>query len=419
MILMAVGLNQTTPLSIREKLVFTEEEAQETTLDLKKKGLAKEIILISTCNRTELYCDNAISQSLIQWLAKYKQLPLNDIQPYIYQHTEISAVKHLFRVASGLDSMVLGEVEILGQLKTAYRLALKSGTLGKSLDRLFQFAFSVAKQVRTKTGIGVNPVSVASIAVRLADRIFRNLQEATVLLIGAGQLIQLALEHLKSTGVRKILIANRNANRTLNIGNGVDIEMVGFESIPDRLPEADIVMSATASVLPILGKGMVERALKKRKHRPIYMVDLAVPRDIEPEVGQLADVYLYCLDDLKEMAAENLSLRHSAAVQAEHIIDQEAGQFMQWLRSRSTLATLNALRHKYEELRDDTLKKALQQLQLGKSPEIVVQHALYGLTKRILHDPSRRLRQPDECEEELLYHTRKLFDLNDEIIDTN
>lgn len=426
MVLMAVGLNyQSAPLTLREKLVFGEQESRHLVSDLCSEGLATEAVLVSTCNRTELYCDTRGAEAALHWLAKRRCLSISDLQPYSYSYAAVLAVRHLLRVASGLDSMVLGEVEILGQIKTAYRVALEAGTLGKYLDRLFQFTFSVAKQVRTQTGIGVNPISIASIAVRLAEHIFSNLSEATVLLIGAGHLIRLSIEHLKASGVRKILLANRTPAHSHCLAKELatdetHIEILSLDAIPSRLSEADIVMTATSSVLPIVGKGMVERALKIRKHRPMYMVDLAVPRDIEPEVSSLEDVYLYSLDDLQTMANENLCLRRDAAQHAEDIIIEESKQFMGWLRSRTAFATLKSLREKYEASSKQVLSKSLQQLQLGKSPEIVLQHALHTLTNRLLHEPTRRLRQAGVYEEsEILFYTRQLFDLKNETIDTH
>jgi glutamyl-tRNA reductase len=427
MVLLALGLNhQTAPLQLREKFSFGLEEADKLVIELQNKGLVNEAILISTCNRTELYgeinteTNEAHEFSTLEWLAKYRQLSLNDIQPYSYRYTDLSAVQHLLRVAIGLDSMVLGEVEILGQIKTAYRRALEAGTLGRSLDRLFQFTFSVAKQVRYETGIGVNPVSIARLAVRLANQIFSNLKEATVLLVGAGNLIRLAAFHLQALGQKKILLANRSRERLNPLAALLNAEVLSLEDIPHRLHEADIVMTGTTSVLPILGKGMVESALKRRKHRPIYMVDLAVPRDIEPEVGTLEDVYLYNLDDLKNMAEENLRLRQDAALQAEDRISLEAEQFMGWLRSKPAFDLVKSLRQKYQDTQLQILKAALQQLQLGKSPEIVLQHALHGLTNRLLHSPTLRLRQAGMDEDwVLLALTKQLFDLNDENFHTN
>lgn len=419
MVLMALGLNhQTAPIQIREKLAFSELEAREFICDLRQEGIVEEAVLVSTCNRTELYCQTkakplALSR-LIRHGLPYTELSWSEVRPYFYHHLDDMAVKHLFRVVSGLDSMVLGEVEILGQIKTAYRLALNAGTLGRNLDRLFQFSFSVAKQVRTDTEIGVNPLSLAAISVRLADRIFSRLTDATVLLIGAGQLIRSVLLHLQNSGVRKIFLANRSSGDTQYLKEKYGVEVMSLQSISDRLSEADIVISGTASELPILGKGMVERALKVRKHRPIYMVDLAVPRDIEPEVGTLEDVYLYNLDDLQKMINQNYHCRKNAAKYAEDIVQQETEQFMGWMRSEKAFSAIGALRKKAERLEADVLEKAFLQLQLGKSPNIVLQHALHSLKNQLLHEPVTRLRQAGFFEEnELLYHTQQLFNLHE------
>lgn len=426
MVLMTLGINyQTAPLFIREKMAFADLESKQTISKLWKEGIVSEAILLSTCNRTELYCDAKNSNTLLDVWLERKQLSVEDLEPYLYTYENDVAVRHLLRVASGLDSMVLGEVEILGQIKTAYRLALEAGTLGKRLDRLFQFTFAVAKQVRSETGIGINPISVASLAVKLADRIFSNMKEATVLLVGAGDLIRLALMHINNLKVKKILLANRSGQQSYALANeyltdNTSIEVLSLENIPDHLAAADIVMTGTSSVLPILGKGMVERALKTRKHRPIYMVDLGVPRDIEPEVGDLQDIYLYNIDDLQCIAAENLSLRKSAAIVAENIIAEETEQFMGWLRSQNAFQTVKTLKQKYKSVSDHIMDRSLQQLKLGKSPEIILQHALDSLTNRLLHEPIQRLRQAGFSEEtELLYYTQQLFGLKNETVDTN
>ncbi len=294
--LLALGINhKTASLDLREKVAFT-PEALDAALraGLREAGLS-ELAILSTCNRTEFYAQLSAESgaALMGWLARHRHLALDEIAGSIYQYENEEAVRHMMRVAAGLDSMVLGEPQILGQMKTAYMQAAAAGSLGPALERLFQATFAAAKQIRTETAIGAHPVSVGFAAVRLARQIFANLQDSEALLIGAGEMIELVGKHLFEQGVTKITVANRTLARGLELARQFDGRAVSLEEIPDALARADIVISSTASPLPILGKGMVERALKKRRHRPIFMVDIAVPRDIEPEVAELGDVYLY------------------------------------------------------------------------------------------------------------------------------
>jgi glutamyl-tRNA reductase len=419
MVLMALGVSyQTAPLPLREKLARGSGRIEQLLRGLVEKETVQEALFLSTCNRTELYCAGKEALPIIEWLAKEVKLTSTEILPFSYTHIEVSAVQHLMRVASGLNSMVLGEVEILGQIKTAYRKACEGGMVGKRLGRLFQTSFSVAKQVRTETGISVNSVSIASTAVRLAERIFTDLKQATVLLIGAGELIRLIVIHLRQVGVSHIILANRSESRRDALSEEYGAESISLSMIPEKLKEADIVIAGTASILPIVGKGMVERALKYRKRKPIFMVDLAMPRDIEPEVGELDDVYLYGLHDLQTLVEENRQKRAQSILVAEHIIQTEAEQFMQWLRAQTAFGTVKKFREKFEIERDQVLTNALRQLQLGKSPEIVLQRAVHSITNRLLHAPTRRLRQAGYLgDEQILKLSRELFELNNETID--
>ncbi len=418
MALMALGVNfETASLALRETLVFEPAHAAALVKGLLEAGGVREVLLLSTCNRTELYCEGPRGQQAFRWLSNAAEVNVEDILPHMYEYTDEEAVFHLMRVASGLDSMVLGEVEILGQLKAAYHRALNAGTLGKILSKLFQTTFAVAKQVRTQTSIGVNPISIATLFVRLAGRIFSDLREATVLLIGAGDLMRLTGLHLKQMGVKRILIANRTRSNAKILAEKLNAEVLRFEDIPLRLKEADVVITGTASILPILGKGMIERALKLRKRRPMLMLDLAVPRDIEPEVSELEDVYLYCIDDLRSLADENRKLRESAVLDAENIILKESKNFMSWMVAQGSLGTLKAFRQKFEIVRETVLDEALRQIKLGKSPEIVIQSALHKLTNRLLHTPTMRLRRAGFSEEKMiLTYTKQLFELHDESI---
>ncbi len=416
--LVAFGLNhKTAPLSVREEATFAPEYLPEALHELTRHGGVSEATILSTCNRTELYCqlENGDSNRALNWFCEYHKLPATTIRSHLYVHPGSSAVKHAFRVASGLDSMVLGEPQILGQMKEAFALAHKAGATGKILNRMFQQTFAVAKQVRTDTAIGVSAVSVAYAAVSLARRIFNRLSEQTVLLIGAGETIELVARHLREQGVEHMIVANRTLERAqavAAIGSG---EAITLAEMPERLSEADIVISSTASQLPILGKGAVERALRIRKHRPIFMVDIAVPRDIEPEVSKLDDVYLYTVDDLQQVVQENLQSRQEAAKEAEKIIDLQVTSFMQWVKSLDSVPTIRALRANAETVREAELHRAQQRLAQGEDPASILVHLARSLTNKFTHAPTSALRQADhEGNTDLLRAARRLFNLGDD-----
>jgi len=415
--LFAFGINhKTAPVEIREKVAFAPEKIQAALKELTHTADIHEAAIVSTCNRTELYCgvdsDNGIA--IINWFRQYHNLDASDIDPYIYTHADIEAVQHILRVASGLDSLVLGEPQILGQIKDAYTTASEAGTIGRQLNRLFQHTFSVAKQVRTDTAIGASPVSVAFAAVNLAKQIFANLSEHTALLIGAGDTIELVARHLKEQGVKKIIVANRTVERAQVLAEQFNGEAIALADMPERLVEADIIISSTASQLPILGKGAVERALKERKHRPMFMVDIAVPRDIEPEVNSLDDVYLYTVDDLQEVIEEGRQSREEAAQQAEEIIEQQVEHFMGWLRSLDAVDTICAVREQAEEVRDEVLQNAQRQLAAGKDPEQVINELARTLTNKLVHEPSVQIsRAAYDGREDILDTARELFSLKD------
>ncbi|MFZ5560564.1 MAG: glutamyl-tRNA reductase [Pseudomonadota bacterium] len=394
--LLALGINhKTASLDLREKVAFT-PEALDAALraGLREAGLS-ELAILSTCNRTEFYAQLSAESgaALMGWLARHRHLALDEIAGSIYQYENEEAVRHMMRVAAGLDSMVLGEPQILGQMKTAYMQAAAAGSLGPALERLFQATFAAAKQIRTETAIGAHPVSVGFAAVRLARQIFANLQESEALLIGAGEMIELVGRHLFEQGVTKITVANRTLARGLELARQFDGRAVSLEEIPDVLARADIVISSTASPLPILGKGMVERALKKRRHRPIFMVDIAVPRDIEPEVAELGDVYLYTVDDLQSVVQENMHSRQEAAAAAEKLVIARAGQFMTQKREQGAAATVMAYRQQAESLRLQETQRALASLQKGADPAEVLERFGRGLTNKLLHAPSLALKK--------------------------
>ena len=396
MALLALGINhKTAPVDVREKVAFAPESMAEAMNAAKVSADLKEIAILSTCNRTEVYCSSAIegSRALLEWLGEYHGLDPEQLQDCSYAFWDEDAARHMMRVASGLDSLVLGEPQILGQLKSAYSVSQENGYVGAELGRLFQQTFSVAKQVRTDTAIGENPVSVAYAAVSLAQHIFADMSTSKALLIGAGETIELVARHLSQAGVKEITVANRTLNRALTLAEEFSGKAILLGDIPEALADADIVIASTASQLPILGKGAVESALKKRKHRPIFMVDIAVPRDIETQVGELDDVYLYTVDDLKEVIEENQRSRETAARQAEEIIENGAHDFMRQLRSLDAVDVLTMFRGQAETLRDQELEKALKQLENGKPADEVLAMLARGLTNKMLHYPTIQMRK--------------------------
>ena len=420
MTLLALGINhKTAPVEIREKVAFAPEKMEQALHECVNKGEVSEAAILSTCNRTELYfslpedeTEQPDINTLLDWFCQYHQLDRKEVEPFIYLHNNNAAVQHILRVASGLDSLVLGEPQILGQIKDAYNTANQAGTIGRQLNRLFQHTFSVAKQVRTDTAIGASPVSVAFAAVSLAKRIFADLSKHTALLIGAGETTELVARHLSEQGVNKMIVANRTVERAQTLASQFDAEAIALSDMPERLVDADIIIASTASQLPILGKGAVERALKHRKHRPMFMVDIAVPRDIEPEVGKLDDIYLYTVDDLREVIEEGRQSREEAAQQAEEIVENQVEHFMGWLRSLKGVDTIRAFRSQAEEKRDEQLALAKKQLAAGKDPEQVIMDLARTLTNKLIHEPSAQLNQAAYSgRKEMLELARELFNL--------
>jgi len=389
--LFTLGLNhQTAPLAVRERVVFHVERLQEALAEL-KRSFAREAAILSTCNRTELYVAGEKPEDMAQWLAQYHRLAPEELQPYLYTLPQEQAVRHAFRVASGLDSMVLGEPQILGQMKEAARVAECAGTLGSLLQRLFQRSFAVAKEVRSTTQIGAASVSMAAAAVKLAARIFPSLKDQSVLFIGAGEMIELTATHFAAQAPARIAVANRTLERAERLAARFNARSIELRSLGEHLHEYDIVVSCTASSLPILGKGLVERALRARRRRPIFMVDLAVPRDIEQEAGELDDVFLYTVDDLAGIVSANLDSRRSALEQAEAIIETQVGQFMRWLRLREGVPLIRELRDQADAARREELQRALKALERGEDPAKVVEALSRTLTNKLLHGPTQAL----------------------------
>jgi glutamyl-tRNA reductase len=397
------GINhQTAPLAIRERVAFHAESIVQALHDLAGQRPVKEAAILSTCNRTEIYCNTAEPQQAIHWLAEYHKLKPQAIEPYLYTLPQNQAVKHAFRVASGLDSMVIGEAQILGQMKQAVKTAEKAGTLGLLLHKLFQSTFSVAKEVRTATEIGANSVSMAAASVRLAERIFPTLHEQNVLFIGAGEMIELCATYFAAQKPKHITVANRTLERARLLAQRFGGTAITLNELPDQLSNYDIIVTSTGSPLPILGKGLVERSIKARKHRPIFMVDLAVPRDIESEVAELDDVFLYTVDDLGHIVQDGMESRQTAVVQAEAIIDTSVESFMHWMESRELVPTIRALRDNAERYRRHELERAQRLIAKGEDPQQVLEQMSRALINKFLHVPTHALTHADGADREQL-----------------
>jgi glutamyl-tRNA reductase len=411
--IVALGLNhQTAPLALREQVAFAQESTSAALKELLAVAGVREAAILSTCNRTELYCnvDEGQEKAPADWLHRHFGLASARLESYLYQRNEAEAARHMFRVATGLDSMVLGEPQILGQIKSAYQLAMQARSLDTPLNRLFQNAFAVAKRARTETRIGSSPVSVAFAAVRLANQIFADLRKATVLLIGAGDTIELTARHLQEAGVHRLLVANRTFANAQSLAEAYAAKALALSDIPLHLADADIVITSTASREPILHLGDVKAALKARKHRPMFMLDLAVPRDIAEDVGKLEDVYLYTIDDIGKVIDESMRSRQEAALEAEAIIDLQVAHFMAWRQSLDHQGPLLTLRSNSEAHRDQVLERARQMLRNGQDPDAALQYLAHTLTNKLLHAPSSQLRDAAlRGDAELLRAAAKLF----------
>ena len=401
------GLNHVSaPVAVRERVSFSSDVLKPALDGLRSAfgPAVREAAILSTCNRTEIYCaaEPQVAERLPEWLAEHNQLETGALKPHLYRYQQNDAVRHAFRVASGLDSMVLGEPQILGQLKDAVRAANDAGALGTLLHQLFQRTFSVAKEVRSQTAIGAQSVSMAAAAVRLAERVFGNLSEASVLFIGAGEMIDLCATHFAAVQPRQMMVANRTLERADLLAARISAKTMTLTEIPDQLSDFDVIVSCTASSLPILGLGMVERATRQRRYRPMVMVDLAVPRDIEPEVGRLADVYLYSVDDLGRMVQSGADSRKAAVVQAEAIIETRVQHFMHWLESRASVPAIVNFQQAADEVRAFELDRARRMLARGVSPEEVMEHLAHGLTQKYMHGTLSALNRSESTERQQL-----------------
>jgi glutamyl-tRNA reductase len=405
----ALGLNHTTaPLDLRGRFAFSTEQLPAALLAFRSRHeRLSEVAIVSTCNRTELYvgADAAAIDPAVEWLAGVGGVPSQTLRSHAYVLEGSSAARHAFRVASGLDSMVLGEPQILGQLKDAVREADSAGTLGTTLQQMFQRSFAVAKEVRSSTEIGSHSISMAAAAVRLASQLFESLAQTRILFVGAGEMIELAATHFAARGPRLVTIANRSSERAATLAARLGATTMPLADLPARLAEFDIVVSCTASALPIIGLGAVERALKARRHRPMFMVDLAVPRDIEPEVARLSDVYLYTVDDLSTLVQTAGEKREAAVAQAEAIIENGVQSFVQWLDRRGSIPLIQALHAQADDWRSLEIARAKKLLASGEDVGVVLEALSKGLTQKMLHGTFAELRAVDGDERSHLAQT--------------
>ena len=405
-----IGLNHhTAPLAIRERVAIAAEEIGNALVTLRESGAATEAAILSTCNRTELYVEGDSADAVLEWWMAHSGMSLDEARPFLYLHTEQDAVRQALRVAAGLDSMVLGEPQILGQMKDAARTAEQVGALGSHLHRLFQHAFTVAKEIRTNTGIGESVVSMAAASVHLAQRIFDDLAEQSVLFVGAGDMMELCAAHFAGAGPRRMAVANRTLERANRLAEQIHGEAMRLSDMPEALHQFDIVISCTASSLPIIGLGTVERALKARRHRPLFMVDLAVPRDIEPEVGALNDIFLYTVDDLASVVQTGVASRQAAVMDAESIIANRLGEYLDWHARRVNVPVIQAFREGAAQLREQELAQAKRRLQRGDPAEAVLEQVTTRLMNKFLHGPLAAINKADAVEREHLQQAMRQF----------
>ncbi len=413
-VIYTLGINHhSAPLAIRERVAFHAENLHQALADLTHSSRVREAAILSTCNRTEIYCAAETPDMIVDWLTRYHQVERGEIAPYLFLHDQPEAIRHAFRVASGLDSMVIGEPQILGQMKEAVRVAEESGTLGTQLHKLFQRSFSVAKEVRSTTAIGANVVSMAAAGVHLAERIFESIAAQHILFIGAGAMIELCASHFCARQPKLVTIANRTVERGRVLAERYNGTAIRLDELAEHMAQHDIVVSCTASPLPIIGLGMIERAVKARRHRPMLMVDLAVPRDIEEEVGELDDVFLYTVDDLANVVESGLESRQAAVVEAETIVTNRVRDFLGWLEARDTVPVIRSLRDSAERMRRHEIAHALKLLTRGEAPEKVIEQLSQRLTNKFLHAPTQTLNFADGADRaDLQTLTERLFHLH-------
>ena len=399
--LFTIGISHhTAPIEIREKVAIARSEYSDRVSELCALPGVEEVVVLSTCNRTEIYClsTEAGTQGLVDWVHRVNDIPAGELDRHLYHHEGEDAARHLVRVASGLDSLVLGETQILGQLKDAWQQAHDADSLGKVLDRLFQHTFNAAKAIRTTSGISDHTVSVAYTAVVLARQIFGNLNSQTVVLVGAGEMVQLCGRYLRDHGTANLLIVNRSRKKAEELAVEMGASAMTLDRLGEALPRADILISSTASPEPVIRKADIKAALRKRRHRPMFLVDIAVPRDIDPEVSKLRDVYLYTIDDLQQVVDENMEQRSAAARSATADVDKSVAAFMRWLSGIRAARTLKRIRDQSHEFEKDLTERALKRLEAGQDATDVLEQMASTLTNKILHLPSKRLRESAESQ---------------------
>ncbi len=414
--LTAIGLNhQTAPISIRERLAFAAQVLPAAVQGIVKDDAAKEAVILSTCNRTELYCVGQ-TNDIVDWVADFHQLPSKEIKPFLYTLSQDETIRHAFRVSCGLDSMVLGEPQILGQLKNAVRVSQEQNAMHSHLNALFQRTFSVAKEVRSNTAVGESSVSMAAASVKMVEQIFPSISDLKVLFVGAGEMIELVATYFAAKTPKQMTVANRTIDRAneLTRSIGQNANAILLNDLPQIMQDYDVVVSSTASPLPIIGKGMIEKALKVRRRKPIFLLDLAVPRDIEAEVADLNDAFLYTVDDMSSIVQMGQDARKQAAAEAESIIDARVLEFLQWQKSRESVPLIRALRDDGELARQYVLNNALKQLAKGAPAEEVLQRLSVQLTNKLLHAPTHSLAKASGEDPALLAALTKVYHLTQE-----
>ena len=401
--------HQLAPVEIREKVAFASSELPTAISNLLSLSDIKACVIFSTCNRSEIYVSHNsknIRDVLLKFLATTHAIDHLSLVEYVSFFESIEALSHISKVACGLESLVLGEPQILGQLKDAYQVSKAQGALDKVLEKLFQHVFKTAKKVRTDTNIGSSPISVAYCAVKLSEKIFTNLENQTVLLIGAGEMVELSAQHLSKRGVKDMIFANRTLENAQPIAIKHNAEAIALKSLSENLHRADIVISSTAAPIPIIGKGLIETVLLQRKHQPMLLIDLAIPRDIEPEVNQLEDVFLYTVDDLQQIANSNLEERLKEKVDAEKIMNLSSIEFMEWINNIPNEEVIKNYRRQANLLKDELLQTAIRKLKSGSSPDLVVEELADKLTNKLLHQSLEKIKKPSKS----LYSSKVIAD---------
>jgi len=409
-----IGLNhKTAPLSLRERFVFHADQISHALLDLKDEKVSQ-VAILSTCNRTEIYFNGPKKQIVYQWLANYHHIKLTQLKKHLYHYSNKDALAHAYRVASGLDSMFLGETQILGQMKQAAKISDYAGTQGKFLSHFFQTVFEAAKEIRSRTNIGASNTTIASSIISLTKKIFGEIHQTKIIFVGAGEMTELISKYFNSHQPKKITIANRSILRGKNLAKKIGAETCLLGEINDQIHEYDVVISCTGSQLPVIGLGMIERAIKIRKHKPMLLIDLAIPRDIESETSKLNDIFLYTLDELAQIAQEGIDNRAGAVKEAEVIIEKKVNNFYKKNNKKKASPTIVTLRNQFEENRLKEIDKAKKQLKNGKSIDEILESLSNNLSNKFLHHPTKALNDSAANEtKEISELLKKIYNLKE------